>query len=286
MVDIALHLSQAGRGRAVAGAGGDARSRELRVRRLAAKGARCAAAVLSPALPQIRSSHEQAHQEGGDHRQVRHPVWCLAAQDREEDGGVAALQVLLQLLRQGAPCLRPRAARPSPAAPLAPQPAARARRRQGGRDSGSRCEARCGRVASLSSVAKAPGGRPPPARWPAAALASQSGVVSAGRRSSRLTARTCRTRSSARRLASGSARDARRSWLVAPTCWRASLGRVSSVWVPRAAAAAAAAYSCGREGPRGAARLCTRCGHCNPTPSTVPIHASRLLPPCAGPHRR
>ena len=43
----------------------------------------------------------QAYQEGRDHRQVRHPVRCFPEEDRQEDGGLSALQVHLQLLRKG-----------------------------------------------------------------------------------------------------------------------------------------------------------------------------------------
>lgn len=42
-----------------------------------------------------------AHQEGGHHRQVRCPVWCLAAQAGEEDGGESALEVHMRFLRKG-----------------------------------------------------------------------------------------------------------------------------------------------------------------------------------------
>jgi hypothetical protein len=44
----------------------------------------------------------EAHEEGGHHRQVWHTLWCVPAQNRQEDGRVAALQVLLPILWQGA----------------------------------------------------------------------------------------------------------------------------------------------------------------------------------------
>ena len=44
--------------------------------------------------------HVQAHQEGRHRRQVRHPVRRLPAQAGQEDRGLPALEILLQLLRQ------------------------------------------------------------------------------------------------------------------------------------------------------------------------------------------
>merc|ERR1712029_538965 len=48
-----------------------------------------------------RTQSGQAHQEGRNHRQVRHPVRCFPEEDRQEDGGLSALQVRLHLLWQG-----------------------------------------------------------------------------------------------------------------------------------------------------------------------------------------
>lgn len=49
-----------------------------------------------PPLPAV-----EAHKEGWDRRKVRHPVWCVAEEADQEDRSQSALQVLLQLLRQG-----------------------------------------------------------------------------------------------------------------------------------------------------------------------------------------
>merc|ERR1712105_57014 len=48
-----------------------------------------------------RFQNGQAHQEGRRCRQVRHSLWRLSEENRQEDGGVSALQVSLHLLWQG-----------------------------------------------------------------------------------------------------------------------------------------------------------------------------------------
>ena len=59
-------------------------------------------AAAAAASPRPRPPAVEAHEEGRDRRQVRHPLRRLAAQADQEDRGQPALQVLLQLLRQGA----------------------------------------------------------------------------------------------------------------------------------------------------------------------------------------
>merc|ERR1711951_285853 len=47
--------------------------------------------------------NDETHAKSRNYWQVRHALWCLAEEDREEDGSVAARDLYLSLLWKGCP---------------------------------------------------------------------------------------------------------------------------------------------------------------------------------------